>query len=123
MKFEGFFNKEAKDESIEAAINTGRMAEGITEDLGEVQENLGEGEKLFGKMKEGVAAIMKDMKISPKKMEGKEDFFMEKLQERGIITAKQMSLPNSYQAVRQAMLDVRTELKKDNGTAQISNAA
>ena len=123
MKFEGFFNKEAKDESIEAAINTGRMAEGITEDLGEVQENLGEGEKLFGKMKEGVAAIMKDMKISPEKMEGKEDFFMEKLQERGIITAKQMSLPNSYQAVRQAMLDVRTELKKDNGTAQISNAA
>ena len=109
MKFEGFFHKEAKDESLEASVNTGRMAEGITEDISKGQEQVESGEMRYAKILEGVATIMDEAEIPAEDAMGREDFFMEKLQEMGAITANDMSFASTLDAVKQA---VRTVARK-----------
>lgn len=117
--FEGFFNKEAKDESLEASINTGRMAEGITEDISEEQEKIPSGNERFDAMKEGIGAVMDQYGIRAEEAMGQEDFFMEKLQENGVISAKDMSLSGIYETVKQAVKEVaRKRLDKKDDDLQ-----
>ncbi len=104
--FEGFFNKEAKDETREASVNTGRMVEEVTDDISEEQEKGLSGNERFDAMKEGINAVMDQYGIRAEEAMGQEDFFMEKLQENGVISAKDMSLSGIYETVKQAVKEV-----------------
>lgn len=126
MGFESGYNRETgKDE------NTGRMIEGVTDDISTPIEDPGmsrpfntmpvgsddvgvkheggveeSGNERFDAMKEGIGAVMDQYGIRAEEAMGQEDFFMEKLQENGVISAKDMSLSGIYETVRQAVKEV-----------------
>ncbi|MEK7606569.1 MAG: hypothetical protein AAB458_03215 [Patescibacteria group bacterium] len=112
FKFENIFNREAKDESKEAHLNTGRSEE-VTEDISETQEKITESNERFDKITDGVEKIMPEilemMKKDGAQIENIMDYekhFVDKLQENGFITASDMSFASIDDAVRQAIKKV-----------------
>ncbi|GMU73959.1 MAG: hypothetical protein AMXMBFR44_1580 [Candidatus Campbellbacteria bacterium] len=108
MNFEGLKNLLGMDKEDKG--EKGRTAEGVTGDISTPQEKMSGEEERFAGIKEGIEAIMAEGPgFSYNDMLGRQDFFAEKLVERGVLTEKDLQFAGITEHIKKAAREVAAE--------------